>query len=205
MRKSRSRGNVERNFTRASALGEILLRPGESEIVWEIFVQCAKILSLRTAALSSPKKQCHDPPLFGKILGCQREGKKKIKQVESGGKTSAKVGCSAAATDVLPACTKGQRRPRNEDAPKYSFSHRERWEAGGGGSMGRHYKVHFTLKVQIKFEPESSNPIGASTENSPTSFTLYNNNILIYDCLACESQGPKRIPLYLGSFNTTLP
>lgn len=77
MRKSRSRGNVERNFTRASALGEISLRPGESEIVWEIFVQCAKILSLRTEALSSPEKQCHDPPLYGKILGCQREGKKK--------------------------------------------------------------------------------------------------------------------------------
>jgi hypothetical protein len=170
MRKSRSRGNVERNFTRASALGEILLRPGESEIVWEIFIQCAKILSLRTGALSSLEKQCHDPPLYGKILGCQREGKIR-KQVKSGGKTSAKVGCSAAATDVLPACTKGQRRPRHEEAPKYSFSHRERWEAGWG-SMGRHCKIHFLhYESRSSLNPNRAILLVQALKNSPTSFT----------------------------------
>ncbi len=141
---------MERIFTRASAIGEILLRPGESEIVWEIFVQCAKILSLRTGALSSPEKTVPRSSTLWKDSRLPERGKHKKKQVESGGKTSAKVGCSAAATDVLPACTKGQRRPRHEDAPKYPFS---QGGGGEGGSMGHHCKVHFTLRVQIKFEP----------------------------------------------------
>jgi hypothetical protein len=108
-------------------LGEILLRPGESEIVWEIFVQCAKKFELKNCGAIVPQKTVpRSSTLWKDSRLPEREGKKKIKQVESGGKTSAKVGCSAAATDVLPACTKGQRRPRNEDASKYSFSHRER-------------------------------------------------------------------------------
>lgn len=132
MRKSRSRGNVEGNFTRASALGEILLRPGESEIVWGNLRSMRQNFELKNCGAIVPQKTVPRSSTLWKDSRLPERGKKKKKQVESGGKTSAKVGCSAAATDVLPACTKGQRRPRHEDAPKYSFSHRERWEEAGG-------------------------------------------------------------------------
>jgi hypothetical protein len=169
MRKSRSRGNVEGNFTRASALGEILMRPGESEIVWEIFVQCAKILSLRTAVLSSPKKQCHDPPLFGKILGCQREGKRKKSRSKAAGKQARRSAAALQRRTSSPRARKGSDDRDTKTLPNIPFHTGKGWKPGG--SMERHCKVHFTLQVQVKFEPESSDPIGASTENSPTSFT----------------------------------
>lgn len=172
MRKSRSRGNVERNFTRASALGEILLRPGESEIVWEIFVQCAKILSLRTAALSSPQKTVPRSSTLWKDSRLPERGEKENKTGRKR-RENKREGRMQRCSDGRPprvherAATTAKRR-------RFQIFLFTQGKVGGwgGGSMGRHYKVHFTLQAQIKFEPESSNPIGASTENSPTIFTL---------------------------------
>lgn len=137
----------------------------------EIFVQCAKILSLRTAVLSSPKKQCHDPPLFGKILGCQREGKRKKSRSKAAGKQARRSDAALQRRTSSPRARKGSDDRDTKTLPNIPF-HTGKGGRKPGGSMERHCKVHFTLQVQVKFEPESSDPIGAITENSPTSFTL---------------------------------
>jgi len=176
MRKSRSRGNVEGNFTRASALGEILLRPGESEIVWGNLRSMRQNFELKNCGAIVPQKTVPRSSTLWKDSRLPERGKKKKKQVESGGKTSAKVGCSAAATDVLPACTKGQRRPRHEDAPKYSFSHRERWEEAGGGLWNAIVKFTLHYKSKSSLNPNRAILLVQSLKIVPRALH-YNYNI----------------------------
>jgi hypothetical protein len=154
-------------------LGEILLRPGESEIVWEIFVQCAKKFELKNCGAIVPPKNSATILYSLERFSAARERGEKENKTGRKRRENKREGRMQRCSDGRPprvherAATTAKRR-------RFQIFLFTQGKVGGrgGGSMGRHCKVHFTLQVQIKFEPESSNPIGASTENSPTSFTL---------------------------------
>jgi transposase len=106
-------------------------------------------LRLRTGALSSPKKQCHDPPLFGKILGCQREREKK--RTGRKRRENKREGRMQRCSDGRPPRVhERQRRPRHETLPNSPF------HTGNGGRPGGlwdaivkftlHYKSRSSLK-----------------------------------------------------------